>query len=83
MNDFMPKHTNMRSLKGLQSQLDMLGFARYEWFRKWCGGHWEKWYIDVVHSQLWIPVNACIHSGDDTFERRPPLGRGTPICESH
>lgn len=83
MNDFMPHHWNTRGLSGWKYRLDQLGFSRYEWFRKWCGGHWELWYIDVIHSQQWVPVNLCIYFTKDTFEDRPPLATGRPICEHH
>lgn len=63
--------------------LDSL-FDRYRWYRKLCGGHWERWYIDVVHSRLWIQVARCTHERCvylPEWEARPPLARGTSTCE--
>lgn len=46
---------------------------RYRWFRRWVGGHFERWWLDVpVTAELWL---RRAHG------TRPPLGRGTPVCE--
>ena len=48
-------------------------FDRWQWWRRWRGGHWERWIIDYpVCSELWMQRP---HGG------RPGLGRGTPTCE--
>lgn len=55
-------------------------FARYAWYRRRCGGHWERWYLDVPFTgRIWLPVHACsLVTG-----RRPDEGcRGTPECET-
>ena len=53
--------------------------ANWRWYRRWQGGHWEEWIIDVpVASVLWLDFLACTR---DTGGR-PPLGRGTPTCET-
>lgn len=48
------------------------------WYRRWQGGHWERWYIDApVASDLWLDYLACTRQTGG----RPPGGRGTPTCE--
>lgn len=46
----------------------------YQWYRRWRGGHWERWYIDH-------PVCADIWFRNWPHGKRPGLGRGRPICE--
>lgn len=45
----------------------------YRWFRRWVGGHWERWWIDYVHSDIW---HHRPHGG-----RPCSIARGTPTCE--
>ncbi len=61
----------------LQQRLHFLGFGRWRWFRRWVGGRWERWLIDVpVCSAIWF-------FQDDLKTHPPPLGRGTPLIEHH
>lgn len=53
-------------------------FSRFSWYRRFIGGHWEKWYLDVVHTERWFHVDFCRAHGR---ERPDPLCRGTPECE--
>lgn len=48
-------------------------FSNWQWWRRRRGGHWERWIIDS-------PFNADIWMQNE-HGTRPPLGRGTPICE--
>ena len=48
-------------------------FAGMRWYRRARGGHWERWWIDGVHADLWF---ATPHGGE-----RPGMARGTPTCE--
>lgn len=48
------------------------------WFRRWAGGHWERWWVDVVHADLWHAVDECSRR---TGERPTAICRGTPRCE--
>lgn len=50
----------------------------FRWYRKLCGGKWERWWIDVpVVSDIWFQVTEW-----STSCRRPDyLCRGTPIRE--
>lgn len=57
--------------------LDYL-FDRFRWYRRWCGGHWELWWVDFpVCSEQWHQVRWCSLE----LGRRPALCRGTPRCE--
>ncbi len=31
--------------------------SNYRLVRKWRGGKWERWWLDVYHSYAWFPVN--------------------------
>jgi len=48
-------------------------FARFRWYRRMCGGHWECWYIEQVWARIWMQR--------EEHGIRPPLGYGNPICE--
>ena len=28
--------------------------SEYRWFRKWHGGHWERWWIPMCASAIWL-----------------------------
>jgi hypothetical protein len=76
------------SLALLDAVVDRRRFARrswagrmlgeYRWFRRWSGGHWERWWVDYVHSDLWHSVEHCAR-----VTGLPPTSvcRGTPTCE--
>jgi hypothetical protein len=51
--------------------------CRWQWYRRWQGGHWERWYIETLWADLWLDVDHCTRG----TRLRPPLGRGTPTCE--
>ena len=57
--------------------LDYL-FDRFRWYRRMCGGHWERWYNDVTHSDIWHNRRGCHVSIG-----RPACSFGTPICEDY
>ncbi len=60
--------------------LDRL-FSRFRWYRKWCGGHWEQWYVAVVDCTVWFQVDRCFNDG---AVRPAPLCCGSPLeCEDH
>jgi len=44
-------------------------FSNYKWYRKWYGGCWELWWVDVVHSKIW-------HNGNLNYW----FGRPSPLC---
>lgn len=55
-------------------------FGNFRWCRRMYGGHWECWYVEYVHADIWHRVSRCsLESG----ERPTPLCRGTPTCEHH
>jgi len=49
------------------------------WFRRWVGGHWERWWIDSPFAFTgWFDMPyGCSKKG----AYRPGLARGTPVCE--
>lgn len=53
--------------------------ANWRRYRRWQGGHWERWYIETVWDDLWLDFLACTRETGG----RPPLGRGTPTCEDY
>jgi len=56
------------------------GIDRLLLYRKWWGGHWERWHVDFpVCNYVWISVESC----SVITNNRPGLCRGTPICEEH
>ena len=47
----------------------------FRWYRRWRGGHWERWWIDApVCADVWVRTE---------HGRRPPLAMGTPRCEDY
>lgn len=59
-------------------------FSRFRWYRRSCGGHWELWYIDVVHSYIWHNLTGCTQTGiGKHYGWRVPCGFGTPTCEDY
>lgn len=53
--------------------------SEYAWYRRACGGHWERWHIESIHSRLWLNVSRCsVETGI-----RPGDCFGTPTCEDH
>lgn len=66
----------MKDLLALYELADFLipFLSGFRWFRRWCGGHWERWYLDNFHADVWFrkPCGG---------ERPHPLARGTPTCE--
>ena len=71
------------TLEDMRDEMDRLVFApwvNFKWYRKWCGGHWERWTTpDCGH--IWCQVDYCYKDLDG---RRPAFWcRGTPTCEHY
>lgn len=50
-------------------------------WRRFRGGHWEQWYIDVpVAAPVWVASDEC-HKGIEMAMLRPLGAFGTPVCE--
>lgn len=62
----------------LQFVLHVLGFSAWLWFRRWVGGRWELWYVDMCHSEIWHHEPEY-HS----LFGRPGGCFGTPTIEHH
>lgn len=55
--------------------------CNFRWFRKWIGGHWEQWWLDVPFTEsVWFLTN---HTSPTSHIRPHPLCRGTPRCEDY
>lgn len=57
--------------------------SNYRWYRRWYGGRWERHYIELCHSLIWLDMqpgrkwpNWIPHSsrGTPTIEDYPPAG---------
>jgi hypothetical protein len=56
-------------------------FSGFHWYRKWCGGHWEKWYVALADCEGWLQTDRCFHDG---AKRPSPLCLGAPlVCETY
>ena len=54
---------------------------QFRFYRRWCGGHWERWYLDIpVGGHYWFREAYCGRM-QGSPSSRPGLGRGTPRCE--
>lgn len=54
----------------------------WRWYRKWIGGHWERWYLDTpMNTMHWFHHAYCREECVTWYDGRPGLGRGTPMCE--
>lgn len=53
-------------------------FCGCRWYRWLRGGHWELWYVDNVHAELWYDVPACSR---ESGSRPTAICRGRPTCE--
>jgi hypothetical protein len=52
---------------------------RNRWYRKWYGGVWEYWYIEMCMSSFWLHVPS-----DRRYPQYVPCsGHGTPIVEDY
>lgn len=53
--------------------------SRFQWYRKWYGGRWERWYIEMCHSVMWLNMRR-----DRCYpEFVPCSGRCTPTIEDY
>ena len=55
-------------------------FGRFKWYRKWYGGRWEFWYIEMCCADMWLHMP---HKRFQYPHHYPHSGRGTPIIEEH
>lgn len=62
----------------IEQSILFASLPNHRWYRRWQGGHWERWYIECCRAELWLDYLACTR---DTGGR-PPLGLGTPTCET-
>jgi hypothetical protein len=72
----------------MKTLLYRFGFERFQWYRHWVGGHWERWIVDLTgqQSEWWFLMdkwrnplgNPCSKHG---APRPLSVCRGTPVCE--
>ena len=53
--------------------------SRFQWYRRWYGGIWEYWYIEMCYNSMWLDM-----SPEHCYPKQYPCtGRGTPIIENY
>ncbi len=51
----------------------------FGWYRRWYGGRWERHYIDITHSWIWLDMRP-----DRKWpEYRQACSHGTPEIEDY
>jgi len=50
---------------------------RFQWYRRWYGGRWERHFIDVCRAHLWLPM----HPDRKWPKYRQPCSVGIHIVE--
>ena len=55
------------------------GLNKYQWFRRWYGGRWERHFIDVCMTFIWLPMDQK----RKWPAYRQPCSIGTPIIEDY
>lgn len=68
----------MSNLKANSSSWGNVFFSGFRWWRRYCGGKWERWWVDVVYCDSWHPVTEFSRIYGD---RPTAICRGTPIEE--
>jgi len=53
--------------------------SNFKWYRKWHGGRWEYWYVDICKSMIWHDIKK----DEQGYPNRPPCCFGTPIIEDY
>ena len=53
--------------------------SNYQWYRKWYGGRWEKHYIEICASSMWLDMKPP-KVWPDYIQ---PCSRGTPEIEDY
>jgi hypothetical protein len=69
--------------KWFQRKLE-LHYSQYKWYRKWVGGYWELWYIDILSHDIWFKIDKdIVYNGiiNNNHTYRPGCGHGSPYCE--
>lgn len=67
-------------LKNILLELLYIPCARFRWYRRWAGGHWERWYVDYpVCGDYWFRTDGCYLKR----ETRPGLCRVLHKCEDY
>lgn len=70
---------NMSMPVWMRLSLVRVHLSRFQWYRKWYGGRWEYWFVEMCMSAMWLNMRR-------TYcwpEHGPCSGRGTPIIEDY
>jgi len=54
-------------------------FCNYQCYRRWYGGRWEKHWIEICHSSMWLDMKRQNVWPDF----RQPCSFGTPLIEDY
>jgi hypothetical protein len=52
---------------------------RFQWYRRWYGGRWERHWIDICGSFIWLDMST--NPARQWPAYRQPCSRGTPEIE--
>ena len=53
--------------------------SRFQWYRRWYGGRWERHWIDICGSFIWLNMRP----GRCWPDYRQPCSHGTPTIEDY
>jgi hypothetical protein len=70
---------NMSMPTWMRLSLVRVPLSRFKWYRKWYGGRWEYWFIEMCMSAMWLEMKRT-HCWP---EFGPCSGRGTPTIEDY
>jgi hypothetical protein len=57
--------------------------ARWRWYRRLRGGHWERWWVTERHSFRWaLMPGGCANHLREGAAAKPEGVIGTPACET-
>lgn len=54
-------------------------FSRFAWYRRRCGGHWERWFNGLTGTLVWFQTDGC----NKATGYRPPCCFGRSACEDY
>lgn len=55
--------------------------GRFAWYRRWFGGRWERHWIDICGSDIWLDMSSDPRRQWPAY--RQPCSLGTPIIEDY
>lgn len=59
------------------------GLARFRWWRRLRGGHWERWWVTERKGFRWFVMSGgCANPGREGTAPKPNGVLGWPVCET-